>query len=311
MARSGAICRLALALALLCAACAASAQEDAAPQQKIFNSAVFPAGSDRPPLWKFRSLKDVKSITCEVNKVGALMLSIDHNTIKGVTPAMMQWHYENLEKGVSIHPINKKAYSNFLLFHPRDHVKHTASKHPLTSKDVETNWVEFHLTGCKSQADPKTPWVCDQPANAANPGVTRSTQRAVWQGMAQTNGTMNVGEFSSKGIEFKVKGCNERGQCATVVRTKHSWRPAEVKGDAKLVGLEVATRTQVGLNMGLAQGSINPRVLKNWMNGEDAIKKCWRTALHVVEEYGALEYWLPAAYTADQAKHGNTTAATA
>lgn len=39
------------------------------------------------------------------------------------------------------------------------------------------------------------------------------------------------------------------------------------------MGLDVSTRTQVGLNMGLAEASINPRVLKGWKNGEDAVQK--------------------------------------
>ena len=63
--------KILLAIALLSAAACAAAQEDAAPQQKIFNSNVFPASSDRPPLWKFRTLKvpaiissDTRALLC-------------------------------------------------------------------------------------------------------------------------------------------------------------------------------------------------------------------------------------------------------
>lgn len=66
---------LLLVAAVLCvAARAALAQQAKDAEQKIFNQAVFPTSAERPPLWKFRSLKDVKSVSCSVNKVGVLLL---------------------------------------------------------------------------------------------------------------------------------------------------------------------------------------------------------------------------------------------
>lgn len=35
--------------------------------------------------------------------------------------------------------ILSQIYDNFLLFHPRDHIKHTAAEHPLT-KGGRTTW---------------------------------------------------------------------------------------------------------------------------------------------------------------------------
>ena len=112
---------------------------------------------------------------------------------------------------------------------------------------------------------------------------------------------------SAKGIEFRFKGCNEGGACANIVKTKHSWcgavwaargapsqaRRARSTGPQRLQplktlhpcipsrkpsktgeGLEITTVNQVGLNLGLARDSINPRVMTGWRNGEEELSKC-------------------------------------
>lgn len=278
-------------------------------QQKILSSADFPATpANRPPLWPFRSLSDAQEVTCEVNDLGVQFVKVVHKPLKGVTPEMMTWLYENLE-GVSTHPVTKKVYPNFLLFHPRDHIKHTASRHPL-AKGVSMNFVEFPLTGCQSNSAPgaKAVWSC--PSKGGNPGVTKSTPAEVWKGYSQTNGTMNIAKTSDKEVQWNIKGCNEKGQCASVIKFSHKWSPAggakAAKGKAPPSpsdGLELTSSYQIGLNMGLAR-NINPRITRAWRNGEDQNLKCWRAALHTIEEYGGLEHWLPQAFKEAQAKRG-------
>ncbi|KAI8468083.1 MAG: hypothetical protein J3K34DRAFT_479331 [Monoraphidium minutum] len=250
------------------------------PQQKILTNKEFPGTpADRPPMWAFRTYADARGVSCTTNENGVLFMEVQHKALKGVTPEMMGWLYENLD-GKSTHPVNKKVYANFLLAHPRDHVKYVASGHPLTGKDVTTTWIELPLTGCKQQSDAKAPFgACPTGPAAHNPGVTRSTPAAVWQALTQTNGSMIVGEFEGKkGVEFRVKGCNAKGTCANVVRTSHNWFRLQAPA-----GLEVTTKVQVGLDMGLARRSINPRVVNTWRNGEPALQKCWRNALHTIE----------------------------
>jgi hypothetical protein len=50
---------------------------------------------------------------------GQLDLTIEHDTIRGVTPAMLHWWFENLGKDMSF---EGKSYPRYLLWHPRDHI---------------------------------------------------------------------------------------------------------------------------------------------------------------------------------------------
>jgi hypothetical protein len=34
---------------------------------------------------------------------------------------------------------------------------------------------------------------------------------------------MDIKEFSDKAMEYKIKGCNAKGQCATVIKSRHMW----------------------------------------------------------------------------------------
>ncbi|KIZ03362.1 hypothetical protein MNEG_4599 [Monoraphidium neglectum] len=245
-----------------------AAATDAA-QQKIFATEDFPAA--RPPMWQFRTMNDAKSVTCELNDNGVLFITVAHKTLKGVTPEMIKWFYEHLDAGKSTHPVNNK--------------------------------IEFPLTGCKMQPDNK--WTCESGPSSTNPGVTKTTPAAVWQTYAQTNATMDIKEFSDKAMEYKIKGCNAKGQCATVIKSRHMWSASKVRGE---VGLDLISKAQVGLNLGLARG-INPRILTAWRNGEGVQPRCYRNALHTVEEFGTLEHWLPQAFAEWRTK--NPTASVA
>lgn len=293
--------------------------------QKIFSDESFPTSpSDRPPLWKFRTMTDSQSWSCSVTKNGVIVLEVVHNDIMNVTADMMLWMYENLQNGRSRHPFTGDVYPNFLLMHPRDHVRHTASR-PISEDSArrrgggagaagdggegppETYWIEFPLTGCYWREDAVEPWVCPS-WPSANPGVTKQTPASVWQGYSQVNGTSLLKSFHKGKIKFKVRGCNEKGACASVIRTEQKWKEIKVKDKnggggggggsrrSSVPGIELRTRQEIGLNMGLARKRINPRIVRNWRNGENSTRKCQRAALHFIEEYGALEHWLPFAY---------------
>jgi hypothetical protein len=50
---------------------------------------------------------------------GQLELTIDHDTILGVTPAMLRWWFENLGSDMRV---GGQTYPRYLLWHPRDHI---------------------------------------------------------------------------------------------------------------------------------------------------------------------------------------------
>lgn len=50
---------------------------------------------------------------------GQLLLTIEHDTIRGATPAMLRWWFEHL--GESMHH-EGVSYPRYLLWHPRDHI---------------------------------------------------------------------------------------------------------------------------------------------------------------------------------------------
>ena len=50
---------------------------------------------------------------------GQLELKIEHDTIRGVTPAMLRWWFENLGKDMTF---AGQTYPRYLLWHPRDHI---------------------------------------------------------------------------------------------------------------------------------------------------------------------------------------------
>jgi hypothetical protein len=53
--------------------------------------------------------------------------------------------------------------------------------------------------------------------------------------------------------------------------------------DKKVVGIDMTSTMEVGINYGFAANSINPRIVTSWRNGEDSLSKCYRQALHFIE----------------------------
>jgi hypothetical protein len=55
----------------------------------------------------------------EKQENGQIVMTIEHDTVRHVSPAMLRWWFENLS-----HPMEYegKQYSRYLLWHPRDHI---------------------------------------------------------------------------------------------------------------------------------------------------------------------------------------------
>jgi hypothetical protein len=51
---------------------------------------------------------------------GQLELTIEHDTVRGVTPTMLRWWFENLGRTMTY---EGRTYPRYLLWHPRDHVR--------------------------------------------------------------------------------------------------------------------------------------------------------------------------------------------
>jgi hypothetical protein len=97
---------LAVALALFATQAAAEA-----PAQRIFDTASFPnTADDRPPLWPFRKMGDA-TVSCSLNGLGVLRLTVQHQRFNGVKPPMMLWLMESLESGIAVSPQPRGAAS--------------------------------------------------------------------------------------------------------------------------------------------------------------------------------------------------------
>ena len=50
---------------------------------------------------------------------GQLLLTIEHDTIRGVSPAMLRWWFENIGQTMTYQGV---TYPRYLMWHPRDHI---------------------------------------------------------------------------------------------------------------------------------------------------------------------------------------------
>ncbi|GBF99654.1 hypothetical protein Rsub_12473 [Raphidocelis subcapitata] len=193
---------------------------------------------------------------------------------------------------VKAHPETGKVYPNYLLFHPRDHAQAAMSEGPLTAKLTKYWMLDYPLTGCKETGKALEPYSCDK--TGSNPGYTASAGVAALAAAERVNSTSVLLKLPKSSLDFGVKGCNEKGRCAYVVKSSHSYSDTNS-------GLQLTTRQQIGLDAAFARAAINPRVITGWAAGSEPMKKCSRAALHFIEEMGALQHWLPQAYKAANA----------
>jgi hypothetical protein len=186
---------------------------------------------------------------------------------------------------------DNKTYPMFLAFHPRDHIWTDSSSNPMATGNT-AHFQEFPLTGCTS-TDGKA-WNCPGKPEG-NPGFLKSTNTSEWQLIDQVNAEVNIAGVGATAVRFRTRGCNDRNQCAWIIRTAHTWTTRKWKDTAtntKKYALKVTTTQTIGI--GIAQYDTD--IVNGWANGLDPIAKCWRQATHFVEEAGTLPQFLPAAY---------------
>ena len=78
----------------------------------------LPLPPERPHLGPMKPLSSAKATQSRLSS-GQSLLTIEHDVIRGVTPPMLRWWFENLGKTMSY---QKKTYPRYLLWHPRDHI---------------------------------------------------------------------------------------------------------------------------------------------------------------------------------------------
>lgn len=78
----------------------------------------LPLSAERPHLGPMKPLSSAKT-TFTTNAEGQLLLTIDHDTVCGVSPAMLAWWFEHIGENMEY---GGKLYPRYLLWHPRDHI---------------------------------------------------------------------------------------------------------------------------------------------------------------------------------------------
>ena len=85
------------------------------------NSGSFgrlPPPPERPHLGVMKPVSSARTAESQLSS-GQLLLTIEHDVIRGVTPPMIRWWFENLGKTMSYRGV---VYPRYLLWHPRDHI---------------------------------------------------------------------------------------------------------------------------------------------------------------------------------------------
>jgi DAPG hydrolase PhiG domain len=77
--------------------------------------ALLPA---RPHIGPMKSVASART-TQAILPSGQLLLTIEHDVIRGVSPPMLRWWFENLGQSMTY---NGRTYPRYLLWHPRDHI---------------------------------------------------------------------------------------------------------------------------------------------------------------------------------------------
>jgi len=82
-------------------------------------SAQLPLPAERPHLGPMKSFASART-SRTVLPTGQLQLTIEHDVIRGVSPQMLRWWFENLSRTM-VH--RGTTYPRYLLWHPRDHIQ--------------------------------------------------------------------------------------------------------------------------------------------------------------------------------------------
>jgi uncharacterized membrane protein len=85
----------------------------AAPDQRL------PLLPERPQLGPLKPVTSARTSQTMLPN-GQLLLTIEHDTIRGVSPAMLRWWFEHLGQNMEHQGV---SYPRYLLWHPRDHIR--------------------------------------------------------------------------------------------------------------------------------------------------------------------------------------------
>ncbi|KAF8062930.1 hypothetical protein HT031_003769 [Scenedesmus sp. PABB004] len=133
----------------------------------------------------------------------------------------------------------------YLLFHPIDHLFHTASPPGVVKAGTKFIWCELPLTGCTYQpASATEPWVCP----AARRGFVRADPPSAWGPVMHTKVEQEVVAFNASTMQFVAKHYNPAfggDGVRTVTTVTHSWADSPQ-------GLRLRTQMWMGL---MARGS--------------------------------------------------------
>lgn len=78
----------------------------------------LPLPPERPHLGPMKAVSSART-TQSLLPSGQLLLTIEHDVIRGVTPPMLRWWFENLGQTMTYRGV---VYPRYLLWHPRDHI---------------------------------------------------------------------------------------------------------------------------------------------------------------------------------------------
>ncbi|MGW5137938.1 hypothetical protein ACWEPH_02570 [Nocardia beijingensis] len=82
---------------------------------------------DRAGTLEFKPVTSAKWVNVEESRNGAIRVQIEHDTIRGVTPTMMRWWFENLAATTTWNGVDFTGpqISHYHLWHHRDHISVT------------------------------------------------------------------------------------------------------------------------------------------------------------------------------------------
>lgn len=91
----------------------------------MFFAKQLPIPAARPFKWKMKPLESAETSFTELPN-GQLVLIIQHEVVRGVTPTMLAWWFQHLSKKMFYEGV---IYPRYLVWHPTDHIHWELVKH--------------------------------------------------------------------------------------------------------------------------------------------------------------------------------------
>ena len=84
----------------------------------MFSAKQLPIPAPRPIPWRMKGLESAKTSLTKLGN-GQLVLTIQHDVIRGVTPAMLAWWFQHLGETMDYAGV---TYPRYWVWHPIDHI---------------------------------------------------------------------------------------------------------------------------------------------------------------------------------------------